>query len=293
MLDSLKISAIAQNVNDTLSSPVTISCRIESQSLDSLFASMNTVCQHTATNLGIAEWDKWIAFSAAAVTILAFFVAMYELINIWNTRLFKKNCRTLILQDLMRHLFVNIGITELIRIRMSEEKRTYTTHYPEEGVLLRFKFLPNDYDFHKFSSNSALINVIHEVELLMRNYNIAVDITCKHFTNPQLDKSFKENDLNTITNRAIKLIQKLNNLSNQLNTQHFYCRWMNDKIKTDTIHANLIKQLNNLPTNTSGITFPKRNIELTDFLSQHQLEQTLNQYIKLRYDEKYVDILPF
>lgn len=323
MQDTLQICIVHHGFNEH-STIDTLSYHVESQLLDSLFLSMNTVCEHTSTNLGIASWDKYIAFFAAFVTILAFLVAMYELISLWNTRRFYKNCKKLILEDLIRHLIVNIGIIQVIRIKMKEEGISYNTHYPEEGVFQRFQFLPNDYDFHKLSTSSILINDIHELELFMRNYNITADITRVHFTNPSLDERIKQQDLDNLIQRALQIIDKLYILTNKIHTISIYGEWGHNisthktfwsicfifnpllilflffawvrfkviELQLASPKSIMTEQYGNIKSPEIELQFPQPIPILDQFLKKHKLTSLMKQYIKLRY-ENYVTIIPF
>lgn len=246
-----------------------------SAAIDTLVSQVQVICQHTDTSTGWPFWFNFITMCASIITIASIALIIIEFYHFK----IKKRCNRLILQDFIRHLFVNIGIVEVIRIKMQEDGHSYKNSYPEEGVFKRLAFLTEDCNFEKFATKAENYDKIHEVELLMRNYNIAAEIACKHFINPAIPEEIKREDLDVLTRRAITLIKIFTDLGSLL------------KIKIEPLLI-IMKTIENdiASIDCKDFQFTTRSKELNEFLTQNNMTEIMNKYIKLRH-KNYVTII--
>lgn len=113
-----------------------------------------------------------------------------------------RNCRRKIILDLTRHLFVNCAIVEATRLCM---QRSGGAERPVDGTFLRFAFLEDDTNLERFSLTSKSFDLIHELNLFMRNYNIAAGVAESHFADPAYPVELKARDLDDLFSRAVKI----------------------------------------------------------------------------------------
>lgn len=245
--------------------------------IDTLVSQIKLICQHTDCSSGLPYWTSIMTILASAITIASIVLILIEFIRYRR----KKRCNGLILQDFIRHLFVNIGIMDVIRIKMEENGNTYDNCYPEEGVFKRMTFLTEDCNFAKYATKSKNYNKIHELELLMRNFNITAEVACTHFLSPAISAEAKKRDLNELTIRAVKLIEKFKNLTKILDIK---------LLPLLDVLADTEKEVAGI--NYEGLNFDKRPTELVKFIEEEKVSVLMNRYVKFRYDN-YVDIIPF
>lgn len=162
-----------------------------------------------AMTIGEESWLFNLAsFWASIVTIGGVgIVGLYYL----KSRISKK-CQKKILLDLIRHVFVNCAIIEIIRLRISEENNCR----PADGVLSRFAFLDSDTDLGKFSVSSKNFDEIHSACLSMRNYNVSAVVAERH--NSSKDCSYEQRiaDLDELFDRGVAVTKKLISLANKM-----------------------------------------------------------------------------
>lgn len=150
-----------------------------------------------------------ISFLASIVTIAGFVSIFfyYKKIKI------SKECQQKIINDLIRHFFINCVIIEIIRARLEKEKFAVR---PTDGVFSRFAVLDTDMCLDRFSVNSRNFEMIHEISLLFRNYNIVAGVAEKQFADDRIPNELKIQVLNDLFFRAVKATKLLFKLSNCL-----------------------------------------------------------------------------
>lgn len=177
-------------------------------------------------------WSNWgsivmtvISLVASVVTIAGIVMFYYE----YKKNKISRSCQKKVVLDLVRHFFVNNVIVELIREKHAEGKR------PFDGVFLRFATLASDENLCKLSNSDKSFDEMHQLCLLLRNYNIAVACAEKHFSDSSCSDFEKTNDLDEICSRSIKITTRLVELSRIMklkidydvvknHLQHYYCQ---------------------------------------------------------------------
>ena len=173
----------------------------------------------TTSLLFICISDMWNSESALYVfsSFLASIVTIGGAITIliyYIRRRISRNCQKKIIMDLIRHLFVNSIIIEVIRATLNMKNFTLR---PTDGVFSRFAILESDTDLGRFSINSKNFNNIHRVSLYLRNYNISCRFCEEHFSNPNYPDNLRVIDLNELFYRGVGASKRLMELADRLN----------------------------------------------------------------------------
>ncbi len=147
-----------------------------------------------------------VSFLASIVTIAGFGSIFFYYLRIKIS----KHCQKKIIIDLIRHFYINCVIIEIIRARLTKEKFKIR---PTDGVFSRFAVLDTDMCLDRFSVNSRNFEMMHEICLLFRNYNIVAGVAEKHFADNRISNDLKIQVLNDLFFRAVKATTLLFKLS--------------------------------------------------------------------------------
>ncbi len=150
-----------------------------------------------------------VSFLASIVTIAGFGSIFFYYLRIKIS----KHCQKKIIIDLIRHFYINCVIIEIIRARLTKEKFKIR---PTDGVFSRFAVLDTDMCLDRFSVNSRNFEMMHEICLLFRNYNIVAGVAEKHFADPNISVDLKKQDMIDLFSRAVKVTRSLFDLSESL-----------------------------------------------------------------------------
>lgn len=120
-----------------------------------------------------------------------------------NVRRINNKIQVKLLKDLIRHLYRNKVCTLAMAAKM--EKNGYT-EYPAEGHLLKLKTLPGDIHLEQYNANIKNYSRMHQLSLLLRNYNAEIDVAKEHLCNPATSEEVKRNDLDNLLFKPFYLI---------------------------------------------------------------------------------------
>ena len=154
-------------------------------------------------------WDGWSTTPLTVLTMIASFVTILGLILIFYEYLkyrASKARQELIVKDLIRHLFINAAIMEIVRMKMVGN---WEKMHPTEGVFSRFCVLDTDLQLDKIRVKDENYTKLHSVSLTLRNYNIMSELAEKHFNDPHFDPKEKERDLDELWKRTKRVTEKL------------------------------------------------------------------------------------
>lgn len=152
---------------------------------------------------GSDTWD-WLAFVVAVISfVFAAFTWSSQNKTEKNTMQIDDRSQQKILVELTCHLFRN-----LIVICAVEEKLNgrYDSHYPSEESLLKLKI---DMDAMAFRKQADNFNVIHELQLLLRNFNSEIDVALVHFRSQQVFDYAKKRDFATLKFKMSHLTDRI------------------------------------------------------------------------------------
>lgn len=164
---------------------------------------LEQISQHTDA------WNGWSTTPLTVLTMIASIVTILGLILIFYEYLkyrASKERQELIVKDLIRHLFINAAIMEVVRMKMAGN---WEKMHPTEGVFSRFCVLDTDLQLDKIRVKDDSYTRLHSVSLTLRNYNIMSQLAEKHFNDPNFDPKEKERDLDELWTRTKRITEKL------------------------------------------------------------------------------------
>lgn len=190
---------------------------------DTLITTLSNIEQNTQWNF-LTDGTSLLAILSVAISIFSFAVAFLTYSSQRKTELAVKEKTSIdllsdkpyiqILKDIIRHLYRNKVCCEAIRVKL--EDIDYKG-YPSEEHLLKLKVMPRDLHLEKFNNEEDKYRKLHELDLLLRNYNTEIDVAMEHLKSAGLDVPTKQRDMDTLgfkpgylTDRIIKLMATLN-----------------------------------------------------------------------------------
>ena len=138
--------------------------------------------------------------------------------------------------DLIRHLYRNLVCTLAFSQKVLEEsthkkatnilkkvcntlirKKEAHNEYPSEEHLLKLKVLPEDIlHLEKYNNNSDIYTKMHELKLLLRNYDTEIDTALMHLKNKNVTLEEVKNDLDTLVYKPLHLINKIREITDDM-----------------------------------------------------------------------------
>ena len=122
--------------------------------------------------------------------------------------------------DLVRHLYRNLICTLALSRRLLEKEGH--TEYPSEEHLLKLKVLPEDVlHLEMYNDNKEVYSQMHELKLLLRNYDIEIDTAMMHLKNKEIPQEVLRNDLDTLTFKPMYLVRRILEVVNYMKKNGF------------------------------------------------------------------------
>ena len=132
-----------------------------------------------------------------------------------------KECQYRLFQDIIRHLYRNRVCTITMEIKMkvlaelnSDEQNIYKNYYPSEEHVLKLKLLPSDIHLEEYYRDANTYQLLHEMELQLRNYNTEIDSAYIHLPSTTVPEETKKRDFDTLNFKTSFLTGKLIDLMN-------------------------------------------------------------------------------
>ena len=117
--------------------------------------------------------------------------------------------------DLIRHFYRNLICSLAISTRQISEKGH--TGYVSESHMLKLKTLPEDIiHLDKYNTDKNLYSKMHEVKLLLRNYDTEVDVALMHFKDRTLNSSFLKDDFDNLLFKPMYFISRIVKLEKEV-----------------------------------------------------------------------------
>ena len=161
-----------------------------------------------------ADWDEWATLIFSFIAALGTFLTWFAIKRETKQQEIKRRFQEKIFRDLIRHLYRNKVC--VCATHWELQKKGFDKFYPSEEHLLKLKVLPEDLRFDRFDNTPDYYDILHELELKFRNYNIEVDVTLEHLKIPQLSEATKKRDLNTLEWKSGFLTKEIIELMNKL-----------------------------------------------------------------------------
>ena len=173
---------------------------LQSEKLDSLLEQVQSISKHTDA------WGDNLSYFLTSLTVLASLATIFGLLGLLYE--FKKDSKKhtisldlqkLIVQDLIRHIFVNAAIMEVVRIKMAGN---WGKFHPVEGTFSKFCFLDTDLQLDRIKIKDCFYKKQHNLSFLLRNYNIHSTLLEKHFNDPLYNSEEIKKELDELWNRT-------------------------------------------------------------------------------------------
>lgn len=170
------------------------------EGVDTLHHCVETILVEDKSPIGSFNWSNAaIAFFGTLAGILALFPTWWTYAEqrkvAHNTQLLNADAQYGIMIDLVRHLYRNLVVMWAITNKMQASK--YTT-YPSEIHLTKAKIHLQDIHLELFAGDKDIYGSMNEMALLLRNYNLEIDVAMKHFAQKGLKSEVKKYDINTL-----------------------------------------------------------------------------------------------
>ena len=166
---------------------------------DSLFVAVRTLNEHTDTMRGFSGCVTIFSFIASIITIIGLFMVGYELFK----RHTSKRCQKSIILDIIRHLFTNNAISEVIRMKL----QTNGNKPLKDGIMQRFCVLSTDIELSQFSYSAKNYEQLHSLKIKLRNYNVAALSAERMMTDARCPLKMKMEELDDILYRSMRLTE--------------------------------------------------------------------------------------
>lgn len=254
--------------------------------LDLITQKVNEISENTDA------WGGSFSYFLTSLTVLASFATiiglsgiLYEYIRDSKRRSISLKRQELIVLDLIRHIFINAAIMEVIRIKMAGNWRK---RHPLEGTFSKFCVLDTDLQLDRIEIKDKLYTKLHSLSLFLRNYNILSNLAEKHFNDSNFDPKEKEKELDELWERTTKISKDLMSLCDETNLRitkqsvHDYIKDHYDKKEEERIKAN--KQL-------PDIDVPDRESKRDYFDKTFNLAEIFDYCIRDKYED--VRVIPF
>lgn len=123
--------------------------------------------------------------------------------------------------DLIRHLYRNLVCTVAMGRRIMENKEHCV--YPSEEHLTKLKLIADDViHLDIYNHDMVMYNAMHEMKLLMRNYDIEIDVALMHMKCKDVDMEALVNDLDTLFFKPLYLISRIMEVSLLMYNREIY-----------------------------------------------------------------------
>lgn len=158
--------------------------------MEDLFQSIWDYLVWLFNSTGLDQWN--------VLVVLSFVVSVVSVVYSWRTvkgvERIDKECQYLLLMDIIRHLYRNKVCTLAMQMKFEENP----AKSPSEEHFLKLQLLPKDLYLEQFYKEPRKFDLLHELEMLFRNYNTEIEVAMKHISDPKMDAETKRRDFGTL-----------------------------------------------------------------------------------------------
>lgn len=166
-------------------------------------------------SVNLAFWISLIALIVSIIAIVAQFITAK------NTANAPYECQLQQFEDLIRHFYRNLVCTKAMRDKFLA-KTNNPQKYPSEIHYLKLKSLPED---AILPINNKLYPRLHELKLLIRNYNADIDVALRHIVRKDLDKNVIDGDYDNLLYKPYALTAKILNTEDAIARSRYLYFW--------------------------------------------------------------------
>lgn len=166
-----------------------------------------------ATNMLMTQlWHDFWCGDFFVFTVFSTLFSALTVITIYSE--FKKDridekCQINLLKDLIRHLYRNKVCTIAMRAKYNAMAAEGGEGYPSEEHYKKLQLLPDDIHLERYNHNSTIYGKLHELEMLLRNYNAEIEVAERHMTDPLIDSATEQRDFDTLDFKTGYLTTKI------------------------------------------------------------------------------------
>ena len=143
-------------------------------------------------------------------------------------------------KDLSRHTYRNLVCTFAAAIKYFDPENGEEQHrlaYPSESNLLKLKVQPEDV---VMEINPAMAASVSELRLLLRNYNIEIEVASRHLSRQNISDSAIYQDFDNLLYKPLRLVRQAYELENDLvNLSQKKKRNESNNINKELLHRTL------------------------------------------------------
>lgn len=161
----------------------------------------------------------WISLVALLVSIIAIFA---QFITAKNTANAPYKGQISQFEDLVRHLYRNLACSKAMRDKFTSHDNSNPQKYPSEIHFLKLKTLPEDVFL---PVNNKLYPRLHELKLLIRNYNEDIDVALQHIKRKDLQTEVINGDFDNLLYKPFALISKIVNTEDAIASSRKFYFW--------------------------------------------------------------------
>lgn len=159
-------------------------------------------------------WNDFNFYGIVA-TVLAFFSLLYTFQAYRSQRLTECNTRNASVDDQVnrfidfaRHEYRNLVVVMATAVKFFSKENQLNGHriaYPSEIHILKLQAGPDDF---VLDVDSQIAGTVSEMRLLLRNFNIEINVACKHLQRHGINKDVLYRDYYNLMFRPLSLVKK-------------------------------------------------------------------------------------
>ena len=174
------------------------------------------------------DWvkDDWNAYGW-----VAFFIALFSLgvsgVTLWaqwqtekNTSKLSREEQKALLSDMIRHFYRNYVVSLTLRVKLQAGKKSKTkdgknknfSGYPSEEHIKKLMVNLNDVHLNLFYKEEESHQLMNKLYVMLRNYNLELDVICDHLKSQSIDYATKSRDLDTLAFKCFYLTKEITRL---------------------------------------------------------------------------------
>lgn len=184
------------------------------------YEAMTQIADNTRQNFLKDDWNVygWVAFFIALFSLIVSGVTLYAQ---WrtedNTKKLNMGEQKALLSDMIRHFYRNYVVSLSLRVKLEagrrgKKKSPNYTGYPSEEHIKKMMINLNDVHLNLFYKENERYQQMNKLYVMMRNYNIELDVICDHLKSQTIDYATKSRDLQTLCFKCDKLTEDITRL---------------------------------------------------------------------------------
>ena len=174
-------------------------------------------------------WSN-LNFYGIVGVVLALFSLLYTFRSYVSQRQTESNTRNVPIKDqinkfrdLTRHEYRNLVVVLTTAMKFFADdnaKNGMRKAYPSESHILKLQAAPEDF---VLDINPQMAATVSEMRLLLRNYNIEINVACNHLSRPAINDDAVNRDYDNLIFKPLFLVRNACNMEAQLKEEENLC----------------------------------------------------------------------